>query len=332
MAFRLNQQTYPFNPNASAINTRNTAFSGQAPNPGAPTASPAMAAMGQSAAAPPMATQLGQRPQSPAVAATGNTPQAGTTPPATPPRTDLVTPNQVDTSRQDKIYSDQLAQSDKDRETMMQTGYNTISALQRRNASNSALGGFSVGGGAYLSGQRQAAVAGINSFNQGLLNWGTQRQNIMGQAAGTAANSASQNANISNQANQFNAGREGNVQDRTANAEATRTAQQTENDVTNFGTDLKQYGIDIANPHGATNAIALSLSRKLQAAAPGSPEYAAAAAQMSDYKAKLAHAKQLYLSGGGEKGNFSFGGKVYSNISLDDYLKLQEKEGLFNGL
>lgn len=322
MAFRLNQQTYPFNPNASAINTRNTAFSGQAPNPGAPTASPAMAAMGQSSAAPPMATQMGVRPQSPAVAAAGNTPQAGTTPPATPPRTDLVTPNQVDTSKQDKIYSDQLAQSDKDRETMMQTGYNTISALQRRNASNSALGGFSVGGGAYLSGQRQAAVAGINSFNQGLLNWGTQRQGIMGQGAGLAANSASQNANISNQANQFNAGREGNVQDRTAAADATRTAQTTENDVTNFGADLKQYGIDTSTGGGATGARASSLLRKLQAAVPGSPEYAAALTQMNDYKAKLAQAKQQWQNGGAGIGQI---------MNLDEYLKKLEKEGFFDG-
>lgn len=111
---------------------------------------------------------------------------------------------QVDTSKQDAIADKQNTQSQADRELMTRVGLNTISGLQTRNAENAARMGLASGGASYLSGQRSAAVAGINSFNQGMLGWGQQQQGILGQQAGLASNAASQNASYKQQTGQAN--------------------------------------------------------------------------------------------------------------------------------
>lgn len=101
---------------------------------------------------------------------------------------------QVDTSKQDAIGQGQLDQSNQDRELMTKVGLNTISGLQTRNAENAARMGLQAGGASYLSGQRSAAVAGINAFDQGLQQWGNQRQGILQGQAGLAAGASQTNA------------------------------------------------------------------------------------------------------------------------------------------
>lgn len=317
------------------------------PDTAKPGVSPALSAMGYSGAATSQPnTQPGQRGLAPAGSQAGGNPNTPTVAP--PPRPDLITPAQatatpVNTQANDRIYADRLAQSDRDRQTMMDVGNNTISSLQRRNASNAALSGFSVGGGSYLGGQRSAAVAGINAFNQGLLNWGNQRQNLYSGQGNIAASAATTNANAAtnvsqtntsatNSANQFNANRNATIDDSTAAADATRTANNFEDTITNLQGDLSSYGVDVAGHRGSTNALASDLMSAARQATPGSPEQQAALQKIDRYKNKLDQAKQLYNSGGGKKGNFSLGGKNYSNISFDDYLKYQEQLGFFNGI
>lgn len=215
-------------------------------------------------------------------------------------RPDLVTPTKVDTSRQDQIYADQLAQSDKDRDLMMQTGYNTISSLQRRNASNAALSGFSVGGGSYLAGQRQAAVAGINAFNQGLLNWGSQRQGIMGQGAGLAAGAANTNASLSNSANVFNAGREGAIADQKTGVQATHEANEATGSVAQVDTDYGYLFRDHNYKDGSGQYQSLLTAYK-NSLSTGSPEEQAAAYQsLMDYITPIQHAMEEWKQAGGK--------------------------------
>lgn len=111
----------------------------------------------------------------------------------------------VDTGRTDALYKDQLAQSDADKQLMQTVGLNTISGLQTRNAENAARMGLASGGASYLSGQRSAAVAGINAFNQGLQQWGNQRQGIMNNQGGILSNAANSNAGYQQQAGSTNA-------------------------------------------------------------------------------------------------------------------------------
>lgn len=280
--------------------------------------SPALAAMAGSGAvgkATPTATMTN------AATAKAN-PQAQTGSANPDPRTDLATATQVDTSGQNQIYKDQLAASDKAWDYMQANNANTMSALQRRNASNAALSGFSVGGGSYLAGQRQAAVAGINASNQAAMNWLNQRTGIMGQAAGLASNAASQNAAAANNTSQFNAGREGAVQDRTAGAEATNLGNKTTTDLGAAQTLLKNsYGIDLAGGHGATWALGRQLSDAVSTAAAGSPEQAAAMEKFQAYQGKLAQAKSQYNA---------LSKDVRDQLTFDAYLKKLEQQGYFN--
>jgi hypothetical protein len=263
---------------------------------------------------------------SPAMAAMRGGTGASAAPAATPPRTDLITPTQVDTSKQDQLYGQQMADYQKGWDTLQAQNTANWERMQRANGTNAAMMGMSIGGGSYLAGQRQAGIAATNANNQATLDWLKGRAGMTGDAANRAAGAANTNANLGQQASIFNAGREGDVQDRTADAATTRTGQNIESDVSSFNGSLKQYGIDVAditNSHGATNAIAANLVKTLQGAEPGSQAYQDALARMEAYKAKLAQAKQQWQAGGGE---IRYG-------TLENYLKdLEKNQGFFNGI
>lgn len=111
-----------------------------------------------------------------------------------PPEKGPFNATQVDSSKTDAIADEQNSQSQADRDLMTRVGLNTISGLQTRNAESAARMGLQAGGASYLSGQRSAAVAGVNAFNQGLQQWGQQRQGILQGQAGIAAGQANTNA------------------------------------------------------------------------------------------------------------------------------------------
>lgn len=280
--------------------------------PTSPQQSPALAAM----AKPPAIANAS--PRGPAQTMTNTTAQPNGSTPGEAPRTDLVTPTSVDTSKQDQIYGDQLAQSDKDRELMQTVGLNTISGLQRRNASNAARQGLSLGGASYLSGQRSAAVQGINAFNQGLQQWGAQRQGIMGQGAGLAAGAAGQNASAANQAGMFNAGREGTIDDREAAAQAERNANQNIASVDQVNADFSYLfnNHNLKSAGGQYNSLLTSYKNSLST---GSPEEQAAAYQaLMGFITPIQRAREAWLAEGGDK-----------QTSFEDYYNFWKGKGKF---
>lgn len=222
---------------------------------------------------------LGQQPNGPA-------------PAGEPPRTDLATAATVDTSRTDQLYQDQLAQSNKDRDLMTQVGLNTISGLQTRNASNAARMGLQAGGASYLSGQRSAAIQGTNAFNQGLQQWGNQRQGIMSGQAGILSGAQGQNAAAQNQAGIFNAGREGQIDDREAAAQAEREKNQVTGDIGAMESKAKWYFDGGANGSFGANGFNDIKNQWTQAVSP--EEKAAASAAAQNYLNALAQARMDY--------------------------------------
>jgi hypothetical protein len=257
----------------------------------------------------------------------------GATPPVTPPRTDLVTPTSVDTSAADKTYGEQMANYQKGWDTQ-QTQNNLLwSRMQMGNASNAARSGMSIGGGSYLAGQRQAGIAATNANNQATLNWLQGQSNITGAHGAQQYGAATTNANIANQSQQFNANREGAVQDRTSTAEATNLGNQTVSNLGNVEGGLKSAGVDVAGQHGATWKTGSDLATAVQNAPAGSPEQQTAMARFQAYSGKVAQAKSDYTSQM-QAGKLPALGQKFSdgtiNSGLDAYLKFIEKQGFFN--
>jgi hypothetical protein len=139
--------------------------------------------------------QTGQMPTSPGGAATQapaggaavNT-GVGTTPPTQVPGVNVA---QVDTTRMDEAFGQQDATYDRmladqqkmwgDTQHMIQQNF---SGQMRRNASNAARMGLSVGGASYLSGQRSALNQAGNYARQANMDSLGQRIGIQGQQAG----------------------------------------------------------------------------------------------------------------------------------------------------
>lgn len=259
-------------------------------------------------------------------------PEAGGAPGETPPRTDLVTATSVDMGPSVELYNKMLAENEAAWGKQQESLHNIYSANNRRNASNAALAGMSVGGGGYLAGQRQAAMSSANAFNNAWLANNQQRQGIFGQYAGALGNAAGQNASLGQQAAIFNAGREGDIQDRTANAEATKLGNDTINSLGNISGGLKSAGIDVAGQKGATWKVASDLETAVRNAPAGSPEQAAAFQKYQAYADKVAKATQDFKSMGQNlPPDFYTSMKVLpGQATLDLYLKYLEKQGFFN--
>jgi hypothetical protein len=182
--------------------------------------------------------QTGQMPTSPGGAATQapaggaavNT-GVGTTPPTQVPGVNV---QQVDTTRMDDAYGQQDATYDRmlaeqqkmwgDTQHMIQQNF---SGQMRRNASNAARMGLSVGGASYLSGQRSAMNQAGNYARQANMDSMGQRIGIQGQQAGSYGQRAGAygqvagaNAGAQNNANLAEYNRGNQLDDRAADAAA----------------------------------------------------------------------------------------------------------------
>lgn len=76
------------------------------------------------------------------------------------------------------MFNQQMNLNMKQRGDLQDIGQGNIAALQRRNASNAALAGRSIGGG-YLGGQRAMLTQGLGQMNKDLLANDAQRQQLM---------------------------------------------------------------------------------------------------------------------------------------------------------
>jgi hypothetical protein len=211
----------------------------------------------------------------------------------------------VDTSKQDAIYQQQLDQAGKDRELLLQNAGMASSAALRRNASLAAMSGASVGGGAYLGGQRQAMMAGNDATRQAMLQSGNQYQQIFSGGYQGAANAAGANQNAANSAGQFNTGatnsagqfnadnasqaardqynRQGEVDSTTAAAGGEAFANQKTTDLTRMQDLIKgDTTVDFKNKRGAEYEEYSKLAAAAQTAGT-QEEYARAIAELQAF-------------------------------------------------
>jgi hypothetical protein len=185
--------------------------------------SPAIDAMRQTG------TQMATSPGGAATQAPGAV--GGTSATTQVPKIDV---QQVDTTRMDDAYGQQDATYDRmlaeqqkmwgDTQHMMQQNF---SGTMRRNASNAARMGLSVGGASYLSGQRSAMnQAGNYARQAGLDSWNQQRDIMKGRAdaygsqATNYGNVGIANTGDRNAANRLEAQRGWDIDDRAADAAA----------------------------------------------------------------------------------------------------------------
>lgn len=297
----------------------------------------------QAPEAPTQPQTVGQMVQSPALAAMKGyaTPggQAGTqagamqqpgTPAPEPQRTDLVTPQKVDTTAANGTFNQALDANTKAGEQMTTLGQNAISNLQRRNASLSAMSGASVGGGSYLGGQRAALSQGMQGLSQNLLQNYQARQGILGNQAGMQYAAASQNASLGQQGRAFNASREGSVQDRTAGVEAEHGGKAVSNDVTEMTQRLKGVGVDLDAGTGFEASTGRQLLNAIQSAPPDSPEYKKAYDDFNTWAGRAGthtEAEKLWnkaMHDGGQ--SFTYKGTKFGKNDKDKFLTLKMQE------
>lgn len=238
-----------------------------------------------------------------APAATGPTPGAG---PDANPRPDLVTATTVDMQPSVDLFNKMLAENEaawgKQQESLGQI----YSANNRRNASNAALAGFSVGGGSYLGGQRQAAASSAGAFNNAWLANNQQRHGIFGQYANALGGAAGQNAQLAQGANIFNAGREGDIANQKTEAQSTQNANQNIASVDQVSRDFDYLFNDNNFKDGAGQYNSLFTAYKNSLSTGNPQEQAAAYQALMNYITPIQHAREEWLRTGGKDKNGSF--------------------------
>ena len=111
----------------------------------------------------------------------GQTPQAPQAGPAAAANPNQAAPGPADPRAGiEALYQQMLDANSKMGGQIQDMGQANIAALQRRNASNSALAGRSIGGG-YLGGQRAMLTQGLGQMNRDIMQNDQARQNILGQ-------------------------------------------------------------------------------------------------------------------------------------------------------
>jgi hypothetical protein len=160
-------------------------------------------------------------------------------------------PTMVDTSAQDAIYKQMLDKANESQGFLRQNAGMASSSALRRNASLAAMSGASVGGGSYLSGQRQAVMSGQQATRDAELQSNQNFQNVFNTGYGGAQTAARDNASFTNDAGSFNANQTNSaardqwaynneVNDRTADAGAQAFANQKTTDLGRFDTLIDQ--------------------------------------------------------------------------------------------
>jgi hypothetical protein len=192
--------------------------------------------------------------------------------------------------QQDATYDRMLAEQQKmwgDTQHMMQQNF---SGTMRRNASNAARMGLSVGGASYLSGQRSAMnQAGNYARQAGLDSWNQQRDILSGKAgaygqrAGAYGNVAGVDAGAQNAANtnQWQAGMD--IDRATAEQGAQAFANRKTTELTRYDTLFDQNTtIDTKNKKGPEYEQYSALANAVQNA-PDQASYEAALAKLQAF-------------------------------------------------
>ncbi len=130
-------------------------------------------------------------------------------------------------------FDTQLSQNAKDAQAAQAANENSANALQRRNASNAAIGGYSVGGGGFLAGQTNALLTGQANATETARLFSKNATDIEARRADYRAGIDRNNTDMANKYAYddwvYNRGRQDTLADRKAEADATAFA----NDITN---------------------------------------------------------------------------------------------------
>lgn len=263
--------------------------------------------------------QTGQMPTSP-----GGMPQAaapgaavGATPATQVPGVNVA---QVDTSKMDTAYGQQDATYDRmlaDQQKMWGDTQNMIqqnfSGSMRRNASNAARQGLSLGGASYLSGQRSALNQAGNYARQANMDSLGQRIGIMGQQAGAYGQRAGaygqvagQNTSATNAANLAQWGEERAIDREKGAAQAERNKNDNIAAVQDVKTKF-EYLFNKNNYRGGEGQFRSLMGEYEAALNSGTDaEIAAAYNNLIAYVTPYQQAREAWLAAGGEKKMGSF--------------------------
>ncbi len=156
-------------------------------------------------------------------------------------------------------FDNQLGQNAKEAAMAQQTAENYGMSVQRRNASNAAIGGYSVGGGGFLAGQTNALLSGQANAAQLALGFNKNATDIEARRADYRAGVDKMNTDMANKYAYddwvYNRGRTDKLADDKAAADSTAFANSITSTVANFQADAKQMGI---NPNGGVAGEKLS--------------------------------------------------------------------------
>lgn len=204
-------------------------------------------------------------------------------------------------------YKEQLSQNAKDAAAAQGTAENYANSLQRRNASNAAISGYSVGGGGFLAGQNVAA-------QQGVANAMDVSRTFADRATGIRQNQANYRAGIDQYNNgmqnqygfenySYNRGRTDTLADRKAEADSASFGNKVTNAVNAATASLGQYGITYADGKGSGVGWAEAaplLDALRNATTPD--ELSKAQAALDGFMARRAQARNAYRNGEGDAG------------------------------
>ena len=217
-------------------------------------------------------------------------------------------------------FDTQLGQNAKEAAMAQQTAENYGMSVQRRNASNAAIGGYSVGGGGFLAGQTNALLSGQDNASQLALGFNKNATDIEARRADYRAGIDSKNLDNANKYAYddwvYNRGRTDTLADRQSDADATNFGNKVSTAVSSAMAGLGQYGIQLGDKNSGVGwaEVAPLIDAMKNAKTPA--ELAQAQAAYDAWVTKRAAARKAYQSGTNGAGSH-----YYQNEA--DYLKSQ---------
>ncbi len=216
-------------------------------------------------------------------------------------------------------FDTQLSQNAKDAQAAQAANENSANALQRRNASNAAIGGYSVGGGGFLAGQTNALLTGQANATETARLFSKNATDIEARRADYRAGIDRNNTDMSNKYAYddwvYNRGRQDTLADRKAEADAAAFSNQVTTAANAAKAAAGNYGIQYGDGHGSGvgwAAFGPLYDAITNARSPA--ELAAAQKAMDAWLAKRASARADYRNGRNGAGSHD-----YENEA--DYLK-----------
>ncbi len=195
-------------------------------------------------------------------------------------------------------FDTQLSQNAKDAQAAQAANENSANALQRRNASNAAIGGYSVGGGGFLAGQTNALLTGQANATETARLFSKNATDIEARRADYRAGIDRNNTDMSNKYAYddwvYNRGRQDTLADRKAEADATAFANDITNSVARWTQLFDSNTKNNIDGDGPRDEQFINLIGQLQAARTPEQKAAAEAALQAYYDQSRTGQKDNY--------------------------------------